>query len=89
MPTYTAVTESGATYVIDTDARTWTHRGGPVEHLHRLATLKRDYGPGERTQDLFTLPEADKPVVGESLFVWGGHMYDWRLSTDIVSVEVT
>lgn len=92
MSVFYVTTESGARYRIDTDARTWrsySRRSGPDGGaLHKMSVIDREAEvPDGEEVSIFSYPAVDRPEVGKSIFVWGGHLTDWRLSTKVVKVE--
>lgn len=87
MPKYRATTESGRVYVINTSDDHWhtepdSGYGGPI----------RKFSVGDRRDlewlvDVWDWPPAIQPEVGKSMFL-ATSPGNWRLSTDVVKVEV-
>lgn len=84
MPKYRATTESGRVYVINTSDNHWhtepdSGYGGTIE----------EFRTGERVGRVMpTLGKATEPEVGKAIFLAGPGLENWRLSTNVVSVEV-
>ena len=76
-------TSTGSYYRIDTEGGPWS-KNDTLEY-NSMTELRS----GLRT-DGTTVAEwrtVKIPVVGESMFICGEHMYDWWITTPIVSVE--
>lgn len=76
-------TRSGAVYHIDFERGDWDRNGS--EYHQRLW----DFRTGDRsvTPDLDDWDTERYPVVGQSIFIKGGGLHDWYLSTPVVSIE--
>lgn len=80
-------TTTGSVYKIDTDTGVWIKNNYEVHST--LSALKSGVWDGDHSNipDVWTWPEVEKPVVGESMYIHGRGMHDWWLSTPVVSVE--
>lgn len=88
MAKYIVTTRTGSVYYIDRDRDYWAKNYGGWEPLTFLAEGEWD-GDHTRIPDIDSWPEVEVPEVGKNMYISGRGMYDWWLSTPIVSVEVS
>ncbi len=84
---YRCVTETGSVYVLDYDEGTVEKNG---EYLCELKVVKSVPSLSNRDQNLWpaihNAKPVEAPVVGDRMYVSGGHGKDWAFTTDIASV---
>lgn len=86
MAKYIVTTSTGSVYYIDRDAKRWAKNYSGWLPLTRMAEGEWD-GNHTRIPDLDSWPDVEVPTEGKNLYISGRGMYDWWLSTPIVSVE--
>lgn len=79
-------TTTGSVYFIDTEAEVWAKNDSFWNRLTRLSVGEWD-GTRSNVPDTSEWPEVEIPQVGKNMYIQGKGLYDWWLTTPIVSVD--
>lgn len=89
VPKFNVTTNSGSVYYIDTDEGTWAAPGYYGGTIMEFKTGVRPYNTRTLQDEMADFQDATQPEVGKAMFLRGRPIFDnWRLSTDVVNVEV-